>query len=45
MIKKTVRGGQTDFHPKGREKTFIDLPKIPPIPFALLLVHPLYVIE
>ena len=44
MSKKTVRGGQTDFHPKGREKTFTDLPKIPPIPF-FLMVHLLYVIK
>ena len=43
MIKKAVRAGQTDFHPKGRENTFIDLPKIPPIPSAFLMVHPLYV--
>ena len=45
MSKKTVRGGKTDFHPKGREKTFTDLPKIPPIPFAFLMVHLLYVIK
>ena len=42
MIKKTVRGGKIDFHLRGKEKTFIDLPKIPPSPFTLLMVHPLY---
>ena len=42
MILKTVRGGKIDFHLRGKEKTFIDLPKIPPSPFTLLMVHPLY---
>ena len=42
MIKKTVRGGKTDFHLRSQKKTFIDLPKIPPSPFTLLMVHPLY---
>ena len=44
MINKAVGGGQTDFHLIVKEKTFIDLPKIPPNPFAFLVVHPLYVI-
>ena len=44
MIKNDVRGKQTDFRLRGRKKTFIDLPKIPPKLFAFLMVHPLYII-
>ena len=44
MINKAVGRGQTDFHLMVKEKTFIDLPKIPANPFAFLMVHPLYVI-
>ena len=44
MINKAAGGGQTDFHHMVKEKTFIDLPKIPPNPLAFLMVHPLYVI-
>ena len=42
MIKKAVRGGKIDFHLRSKEKTFIDLPKIPPSPFTFLMVYPLY---
>ena len=34
MINKAVGGGLTEFHHIVKEKTFIDLPKIPPNPFA-----------
>ena len=42
MIKQGVRGRKIDFHLRSKEKTFIDLPKIPPSPFTFLMVHPLY---
>ena len=41
MIKKAVRGGKIDFHLRSEKKTFIDLPKIQPSLFTILMVHPL----
>ena len=40
MIKKAVRGGNIDFHLRSKEKTVINLPKIQPSPYTVLMFIP-----